>query len=63
MTYVIISETDFGTEIRTDIKGTVSLEKFTDSRIMRIFRKAKRIYKLYGDNTVVVLRDAVYGMC
>ena len=29
MVYAIISETDFGLEIRKDIKGTVSLEKYS----------------------------------
>lgn len=56
MAYVIISETETGMEVRTDIKGTPSLEKFTDSRILSIYRKAKRIYKVYGDNTAIILK-------
>ena len=56
MAYVIISETETGMEVRHDIKGTPSLEKFTDPRILRIYRKAKRIYKLYGNNTVIILK-------
>lgn len=54
MTYVIITETSWGHEVRKDIKGTISLEKFTDSRIVAIFgKKAKAIYKLYTDSSCV----------
>ena len=56
MAYVVITETDFGMEIRTDIKGTPSLEKYTDSRIMKIYAKAKRIYKLYENSRCIVLK-------
>ena len=56
MAYVIISETEWGMEVRQDIKGTPSLEKYTDSRILSIYRKAKRIYKLYSNNTVIILK-------
>ena len=54
MIYVIISETSWGHEVRKDIKGTISLEKFTDSRIVAIYgKKAKAIYKLYTDSSCV----------
>lgn len=38
------------------IKGTKSLEKYTDSRIMAIHRKAKEIIKLYDHSLCVVLK-------
>lgn len=56
MVYAIISETDFGLEVRKDIKGTVSLEKYTDSRIMAIYGKAKAIYKVYADSSCVQIK-------
>ena len=56
MSYVIINETEWGHEVREDIKGSPSLEKFTDSRILKIYAKAKRIYKLYSGNTVIILK-------
>ena len=58
MAYVIIMENPrhIDGEERIDIKGTVSLEKYTDSRILRIYRKAKRIYKLYADSRCVILK-------
>lgn len=56
MVYAIITETDFGMEIRTDIKGTVSLEKYTDSRIIAIYGKAKAIYKVYADSSCVQIK-------
>lgn len=56
MAYVIITETNFGLEVREDIKGTVSLEKFTDSRILAIYKaKAKHIYKVYPDSRCEIL--------
>lgn len=54
MVYAIITETDWGMEIRTDIKGVPSLEKYTDSRIIAIYKgKAKQIYKVYSDSRCV----------
>ena len=56
MAYVIIRETETGMEYRTDVRGAESLEKFTDARILKIYAKAKRIYKLYADNSCVILK-------
>ena len=56
MAYVIIRETETGMEIRTDIKGTPSLEKFTDSRILSIHADATYIFKVYEDNTAIILK-------
>ena len=44
-----------GEEIIT-VKGSESLEKYTDSRILRIYNKAKEIYKLYEHSYCVVLK-------
>ena len=56
MIYAIITETDFGAEVRHDVKGTKELERFTDDRIMCIYTKAKAIYKVYPDNTAIILK-------
>lgn len=56
MAYVIITETEWGHEMREDIKGVPSLEKFTDARILRIYAKAKRIYKIYDNHKCKVLK-------
>lgn len=53
MKYMIIIETDWGLEIPKYIKGTISLEKFTDSRIKTIYKKGKRICVTVGNLTVV----------
>jgi hypothetical protein len=57
MSYVIIMKTDYGAEIRKDIQGSVSLEKFTDPRILRIYKNADRIYKLYPGSRAVALKE------
>lgn len=57
MSYVIIAETSWGMEYRTDIRGSRSLEKFTDSRILRLYATAKIIYKLYENSKVEVLKN------
>ena len=57
MTYVIITKTDWGMELRHDIPGTKSLEKFTDSRIMNIYKDAIAIMKLYAGSLVTFLKD------
>lgn len=57
MTYVIIMTTDWGLEYRHDIKGTPSLEKYTDNRIIAIYgNKAKHVYKVYNDSRCVILK-------
>ena len=56
MTYVIIEKTDWGLELRHDVPGIKSLEKFTDSRILRIFKNAVAIYKLYENSRVIPLK-------
>ena len=50
-------KTDYGAEIRKDIQGSVSLEKFTDPRILRIYKNADRIYKLYPGSRAVALKE------
>ena len=65
MSYVIKYENPDridGEEI-VEVKGTASLEKFTDERIMNIHYKAKAIYKVYDDSTAIVLFDKEYGTC
>lgn len=49
MTYAIMLKTDFRTEIKMDIRGTRENEVFTNSRIMRIYPKGKRIKMTVGD--------------
>lgn len=56
MTYVIISTTEWGLEYREDVKGTPSLEKFTDDRILRLYPKAKHIYKVYPNSGCIILK-------
>lgn len=57
MVYALIYDTDFGLEVRTDIHGTVSLEKYTDNRILNIYGKlCKHIYKVYADSTCICLK-------
>lgn len=42
MTYAILLEiVGTSTEIRIDIRGTESLEKFTDNRILSIYKREK----------------------
>lgn len=56
MTYVIIMETEWGLEYRHDVKGAISLEKYTDPRILRLYKKrAKHIYKVYPNSGCVIL--------
>ena len=56
MAYVIIipNSHHIDGEERIDVKGTVLLERYTDSRIVAIYgKKAKAIYKLYTDSSCV----------
>ena len=56
MAYVIVRETTWGYEYTETVKGTQSLEKYTDSRIVAIHgAKAKAIYKVYADSRCVQL--------
>lgn len=56
MNYVIIMETEWGLEYAKTVKGSVSLEKFTDSRIVAIYKAiSKHIYKVYADSSCVEL--------
>lgn len=52
MTYAIILITDFGTEIRLDIRGTVALEKYTNERIMNIYEIGKEVTFMVGNMEV-----------
>lgn len=56
MVYAIIYEYAGGYEERVDVRGVPSLEKYTDSRIMAIYKKANRIYKVYPDSHCVCLK-------
>lgn len=40
------------------VDGTISLEIFTDSRIIRIHAKANEIYKVYKDSTCICIKEA-----
>lgn len=53
--YAIITETSWGLEVREDIKGNDSLAKFSDARILAIYRNAKHIYKVYADSSCEVM--------
>lgn len=56
MKYMIISVVKSGNwshEVVEYVNGQISLEKFTDSRIIAIYHNAAAIYKLYGDSSCV----------
>ena len=58
--YAIIRETEWGLEIREDIKGNDSLAKFTDARILALYKgnqkmRTKHIYKVYPDSSCEVM--------
>lgn len=57
MVYVVIIETDIDIEQRIDIKGTSSLEKFTDDRIKEIYKNALYIYKVYDNSRCIILKQ------
>ena len=58
MSYMILMDNPDhidGEEVKY-IKGTESLEKYTDSRILRIYAHAKGIYKLYANSICIILK-------
>lgn len=61
MIYAIIYPPEYkgGFEVRKDVAGVPSLEKFTDERILRIHKKAIRIYKVYPDHHCIPLKGTV----
>ena len=57
MVYAIITkDKETGREEREDKKGTRSLEKYTDNRILSIHADAIYIFKVYEDNTAIILK-------
>lgn len=55
MAYALITVTETNRH-RETIKGTVALEKFTDNRIISIYKgKVDLIYKVYRDSSCVLI--------
>ena len=57
MKYMVVTETEGLEEVRY-IKGTKELERFTDSRILAIYKAAILIYKLYENNAIILKEEA-----
>ena len=60
MVYAIILVTDFGLEIRVDIPGVTSLEKYTNDRISNMYPKGKKVPITVGDISVMATVKYVY---
>ena len=58
---MLIYVTSWGKEYVSYKKGKQSLEKYTDSRIMSIYRETIAIYKLYDDHTCICLKETRKG--
>lgn len=57
MTYALISIRENNIRYRKDVLGTVALEKYTDNRIVNIYKgkQVDLIYKVYNDSRCILI--------